>query len=450
MSELVDLARRVAGQARPGEQVEVFVARSTSTTVRVYSGEVESLTRASSAGVGIRVVVDHREGFASAGTLDEAVVSETLAEARDNARFAEPQDWCGLATPDDVAPPVLELWDEALVGLAPEQKVARALELEAAVLGADPRITGVRTAVWSDAAGEAAVVASTGIEAWSRASSGDVAVQALAADGDAADGTQTGYGVSAARSLDGIDLHAAAADAVERATGLLGAGQPATQRLTLVLEPRMTAVIVGIVGQMLTGDAVLKGRSPFGDRVGEAIASQLLSFVDDPTDASSLGAVTHDGEGLACRRTPLVRRGVLQGFLHNSTTGRRAGTTSTGSAVRSYGSLPGVGAQALAVAPGSGSFEDHVASVPLGLYVMSMSGLHSGVNAVSGDFSVGVEGRMIRGGELAEPVREATIASTVQRLLLDIAALGDDLERQPSGTAAVTVVIPDVALSGRG
>jgi PmbA protein len=100
------------------------------------------------------------------------------------------------------------------------------------------------------------------------------------------------------------------------------------------------------------------------------------------------------------------------------------------------------------VAPGAGTFEDHVASVEVGLYVTSMSGLHSGVNPVSGDFSVGVEGLMIRGGALAEPVREATIASTLQRLLLDIAAVGDDLDWQPSGTGAVTVVIPDVALSG--
>jgi PmbA protein len=107
-----------------------------------------------------------------------------------------------------------------------------------------------------------------------------------------------------------------------------------------------------------------------------------------------------------------------------------------------------VGATALAVAPGSGSHEELLARVGDGLLVTSMAGLHSGVNPVSGDFSVGVEGLMVRGGSLAEPVREATIASTIQRLLLDISAVGGDLEWLPDGTGGVTLVIPDVALSG--
>ena len=89
-----------------------------------------------------------------------------------------------------------------------------------------------------------------------------------------------------------------------------------------------------------------------------------------------------------------------------------------------------------------------MAGVELGLLVDSMSGFHSGVNAVSGDFSVGAEGLMIRNGQLAEPVREVTIASTLQRLLLGIEAVGADLEWLPSGTGSVTLVIGDVALSG--
>ena len=100
------------------------------------------------------------------------------------------------------------------------------------------------------------------------------------------------------------------------------------------------------------------------------------------------------------------------------------------------------------MAPGTGTHEEVLGAVEHGLFVTSMAGLHSGVNPVSGDFSVGVEGLMVKGGELAEPIREATIASTLQRLLLDIAAVGADLEWLPDGTGGVTLVIPDVALSG--
>ena len=139
---------------------------------------------------------------------------------------------------------------------------------------------------------------------------------------------------------------------------------------------------------------------------------------------------------------------MLQGFLHNTDTGRRAGVPSTASAVRGYRSTPGVGAQALAVAPGAGTLDELVAGVDHGMLVQSMNGLHSGVNPMSGDFSVGVEGLMVRDGGLAEPVREATVASTLQRLLLDVAAVGGELEWTPGGTGAAALVIPGVTLSG--
>lgn len=444
-AELLDVAARIAEMAGPGEQVEAYVARGTSTSVRAYHGEVESLTQASSAGIGVRVIVDHREGFAYAGTLDEGAVLDALAEARDNATFGEPDEFNGLAVPDGVDEVDLDLWPAGLAAVPTADKVAMAMELERATTGRDPRVSGVRVAMYSDSLSEGAVATSTGIRSWGRAGMSYLMVQALAVhDGE----TQIGGGLSVGREITDLSVDEAADDAILRSTRLLGSTKPATQRVTLVLEPRMTATILGLVGGMLSGEAVLKGRSPFGDRVGEGIASPLLTFVDDPTDPRSLGAERHDGEGLACRRNELVVDGVLHGFLHNTYTGRRSGTASTGSAQRGVGSTPGVGAGALAVAPGTGSHAEILASVDNGLFVTSMAGLHSGVNPVSGDFSVGVEGLMVRGGALAEPVREATIASTLQRLLLDIAAVGADLEWQPDGTGGVTLVIPDVALSG--
>jgi PmbA protein len=447
MSGLLDLAAKVAGAAGAGEQVEAFVGRSTSTSVRVHGGNVESLTQATSAGIGVRVVEDGRQGFAWAGSLDDEVIAEVLAEARDNVRYAQPEPWVGLAEPDGVAPPPIDLWRDGLAAQPTERKVDLALELERAVRAGDPRISGVRTAQWADGAGEGAVATSTGIAVAGRSTFCHLSVQALARGAD--DETKTGYGVSVGREPDELDLDEAAADAVDRATRLLGAVQPASGTVTLVLEPRMAATLLGVVAGTLNGESVLKQRSPFADRVGEPIASPVITLVDDPTDPMSLGADSHDGEGLATRRVPLIVDGVLQGFLHNTTTGRRAGVPSTASAVRGYRSTPGVGAQALALATGAGSLDDLVAAVDHGILVQSMSGLHSGVNPVSGDFSVGVEGLMLRRGQRAEAVREATIGSTLQRLLLDASAVGGEREWTPGGTGAAALVIPGVTLSGR-
>ena len=444
-AELLALAESVARQARKGEQVEAFVARSSYTSVRAHGGEIESFTSATSAGIGVRVVSDHRQGFAWAGTLDDDAIADALRDARDNAPFAEPDEWVGMAEPDGVAPVPFDAFDPSVAAMEPSKKIDLALELERMVLAGDPRITGVRVASFSDSTSRFAVATSTGIAGAGRGAWCSMSALALAADGDE---TYTGAGSTVGFRPADLDLSEASDDAVLRATRLFGAKPVASQRLAIVLEPRMAATIAGLLGSTLTGERVLKGRSPFADRVGETIAAASLTLVDDPTDHRSYAADSFDGEGLACRRNALVVDGVLQGFLYDSASGRRAGVPSTGSAVRGVSSTPTVGCQALAVSPGCGTFDELLASVDTGLYVQSMTGLHSGVNLVSGDVSVGVEGLMIRDGQLAEPVREVTIASTLQRMLLDIVAVGGDVEWLPGGTGCPTMIIADISLSG--
>lgn len=443
--DLLELADGLVARALPGEQVEVLVARATSTSVRVYDGEVESLTSADTSGAGVRVLRDGRVGFAHCGSLDPQVLAETLVEARDNCAFGESDEFNGLAEPDGVPVVPRDAWSAPVVANPVDRKVELALELERRVRSLDPRVSGCRTTAFGDAWGESAIVSTTGVRATDRGASCSVSTQPLARHGGE---TQAGFGHDAARDPDELDLDRVAAEAVERATRLLGATKPASGRLTVVLEPRLALTLLGIVSGMLAGDVVLKGRSPFADRVGEQVAAPALTLVDDPTRVESLGSEEIDGEGLACRPNDLLRDGVLQGFLRDSYTGRRTGLGSTGSAVRGTRSLPGVGAQLLVMTPGTRSLEELIGGTELGLFVNSFTGLHSGVNAVSGDFSVGADGLMIRHGELAEPVRELTLASTIQRMLLDIAEVGGDLEWLPSGHGAASLVVRDVAVSG--
>jgi PmbA protein len=443
---LLDLATRVAGWARDGEEVEAYVARGRDTEIEVFSGEVESLSSAESAGIGIRIVSGSRQGFAYAGSLDDDVIAETLAEARDNAGFSSLDTWVGLARPDGVAAAQIDLWRDDLAGYPTADKVAQALELERVVRSADPRIRQVQSAGWGDSAFESAVVTSTGISATSRRTVCYLSASAAAADGDE---TQTGSGYSVGRSPADLDLDEAATDAVERATRLLGATKPRSAHLTVVLEPRITATLLGILAGTLNGEAVLKGRSLFADRLGETVSSPLLTLIDDPTDPDAFGAAAYDAEGLATRRNPLISGGVLQRFLYNSYSGRRAGTTSTGSAVRAgFKGAPSTGARALIVVPGTEDPDAIYRRVGDGLLVQTVSGIHSGVNPVSGDFSVGAEGLLIRGGALAGPVREITVASTLQRMLQGIVAVGSDIERLPSAAAGVTLAIADMSMGG--
>lgn len=446
MPELLDIAVQVAGAARPGEEIEAYVSWHRDTDIRAYGGQVESLSSAESAGIGVRVVVGGRQGFAYVGSLDSHLALEALAEARDNAGFASADEHVGLASPDGTAATVLELWDDALAGFPSASKVGLALELERQSREGDVRVRQVVSADYGDSMAESAVASSTGIAATSRRTRCYVATHLVAGEGEQ---SQTGNGYSIGRGPGELDVAAAARDAIERSTRLLGAKKARSARLDVVLDRRVTATLLAILSGALSGEEVAKGRSMFSGREHEEVAVPDITLVDDPTDPVAFGAATHDAEGLACRPNSLIEGGRLVGFLYDTYSARLAGRASTASAVRGgFKSTPGVGARALSLVPGTLNQSEILAHVDEGLLVQGISGVHSGVSTVSGDFSVGAEGLMIRNGELAEPVREVTIASSIQRMLHHVIAVGSDLEWLPSVAAGVTLAVSDVTMSG--
>ncbi|MBA3281489.1 MAG: TldD/PmbA family protein [Acidimicrobiia bacterium] len=442
---LLEIGDRLVALATGDEQVEVVVGRSTSTEVRVYEGDVEQLSSATSAGIGVRVISGERQGFAYVGSLDPDLLADTLAEARDNATFATPDEWLGLAEPDGVDVPSLDLYREGLTKVSTEAKIDLAVELEKAVRAADVRITGIDAADYADGVSEGAVVTTSGIRTASRDSSCYVSVSCVAQEGD---DTQTGFGFSVGRMPEDLDIGAAAADAGRRATRLLGATQPTSGRVTVVFDPYVTAQFLGIIGSTLSGESVLKGRSLFADRLGEEVAAAAFTLVDDATNPLAYSASETDGEGLASRRNVLIDGGRLSQFVHNAYTARRSGTASTANAVRGFSSTPSVGCRALSLAPGTELQPELLTAVGDGVLISSVSGLHSGVNPVSGDFSTGAEGLRITGGSLGEPLREFTVASTLQRMLADVVAVGADVEWLPMRSAGVSLVVRDVTVSG--
>ncbi len=443
--DLQALADKVVAQAQAGEQIEAYVSRGGETTVRVYEGDVEHFVSAQSEGIGVRVIRDGRTGFAYAGTLDPGAVDEVLSEARDNVTFGTVDEWAGLAEPDGVARTPQALWDDTLASFPTDQKIELAKELERLTLAADHRVR-IDDANYADAWAEVAVATTTGIRESGRENGCYVSVSSLADDGDE---TQTGFGFSVGRRPGDLDPAKAATEAAERATRLLGATKPASRRLTIVLDPFVTAQFLGVISSTLNGESVVKGRSLFRDRLGEQVAAETVTLVDDPTNPLAYTATDVDGEGLAARRNVLIEGGTLARFVHNSYSARRAATVSTGNAIRGgFAGTPGVGCLALALQPGTRAQDELIASVGDGLLVQSVSGLHSGVNPVSGDFSTGASGMLISGGAVGAPVRELTIASTLQRMLLDIVEVGGDVDWLPMRAAGVSVVIRDVMMSG--
>lgn len=443
--DLQAIADRIVAQAKPGEQIEAYIGRGGETSVRVYEGELEHFVSAQSAGVGIRVIKDGRTGVAYAGTLDESAISEVLADARDNVQFGNPDEFAGLATPDGVEPVPQKFWDEALANYPTDQKVALTKDLEQRALAADSRVR-TESANYDDGWDESAFATTTGIRISGRSNGCYVSVVTLADDGDE---TQTGFGFSVGDSPNDFNLDKAAREAADRATRLLGATKPSSKRTTIVLDPYVTSQFISILSSAFSGENVSKGRSIFADRLNEQVAVPSFTLVDDPTNKLAYTSTDIDGEGLAARRNVLIEDGVLKMFVHSSYSARRMKTRSTGNATRGgFAGSPGVGCLAMQVTPGSKSQAELIAGIDDGVLIQEVSGLHSGVNPISGDFSTGASGMTISKGVVGAPIREFTIGSTLQRMLLDIVAIGNDVDWLPMRAAGLSLVIRDVTISG--
>ena len=446
VADPADLCRAALSGAGGG-QAEAYAVESRRADVKARAGEVESLSASESRGVGVRVVVDGRLGYAWAADPDPDEAAGLIAVAREAATHATADEANALPQVAPI-PELPGLFREPQAVLDPERKVALALELERAAVSAEPEVRKVEEVIYGDAVSRVAVASTTGVEAEYARTDCWCVVSALAErNGE----TQSGFSFRVARELDELAWGEAAAEAASRGARLLGATKPGTERLPVVLDPWAAASFLGVLARALSAEEVQKGRSLLARLVGERVGAEVLTLVDDGRLPRGPAAAPFDDEGVPTGRTEIVDRGVLRGFLHNTTTARRAGEASTGNASRpSYRGVPGVAPTNLFVEPGSDGPEAILAAAGRAVYVQDVTGVHSGANPVSGEFSVGATGLRVDGGALGAPLREMTIASTLPEVLRRLQAVGSDLRFFPGGGAVgtPTLLVGEMTVAG--
>jgi PmbA protein len=428
-------------------EAEAYASRDSGREVRVHGGQVESLTAATQAGIGVRAWIGHRVGYAFGTDLSEpgvAAIARRAAEAAavvDEDEFATPPRPAPVEALPGLSDPSLATWSTA-------QGAELALAVERTALAADPLVTGVEQVVYADSAERVAIASSTGIAGEYESSHCFAYLQAMA---EGEDSRETGLGFGLARGPAGLEPEAIGIEAAERAVDMIGASKPTSRSCPVVLDPTVAASFAGLIGGALSASAVQRGRSPFAARLGEELASEALVLHDDGRDPEGAASAPFDAEGLPRRRTALIEGGRLRAFLYDTYTANREGGASTGNAARhGYRSLPTVATSNLVVGCGALSFAQLLGEAGEGVYVTDVAGLHSGVNPVTGVFSVGASGRAIRAGELAEPLREFTIASDLVAMLGAVSASGAEGRWVPFGGSVRTppLLIGEMAVSG--
>lgn len=418
------------------ESAEAFGQDERDVEIRVFDRAVESLTEAGSRGIGIRAFAgDGRSGYAFGTALDETSLRELAGRAVALAREADADEFGGLPATSgngeagNLVAPEFDEWDTAA-------KLEFAIRVDAAARDFDQRVSQVEQTIYADERATVAIVNSAGFSGSYETSGAYAYSSAFAGTGD---DLMTGLGLDIARGPGGLDAEAIGREAAQRAVEMIGARRTDSRKAPVVLDEFTAASFIGIAAGALSGEAVLRGRSPFVGKEGEDIASGLLTLTDDGLTADGPASAPFDGEGVAQRVTPLIAGGKIENFLYDSRTAREAGRESTGNARRgSYRGGPGPGATNVIVAAGTATLEELISEAGDGLYVTNVVGLHSGVNPVSGQFSVGASGIEIKDGELAGPVREATIASDLITTLSGIRGVGAERRWIPFGGSVLT------------
>ena len=447
--ELERLCAAALERARAhGAQVADACAESSSAfTVRAHGGNVDSLKQSGTCGLGVRAIVGGAVGFASGTDLSPAGLDDLARRAVALARFATPDEANGAPDARETGAPVraeMELFDPAALEWTPERKIEMALELERITLGADRRVTRTDGASVSSSGGSFAIANTHGVaRSWEGTS---VSAWVVALADDAGGRQQTGAeGMSVRRLSDLASAEALAKSAAQRAVNRVGSRPVPTARVPVVMHPDIAGAWLAEMADAWSGESVIKQSSWLTGKLGDTVASPLVTLVDDGTLAHRVGSSPYDGEGLATRRNVLLERGRLAMFVYDHYHARRAGVGSTANALRGWSSTPGIGFHNLYMEPGGTSPEAILRGVDRGFYYDDQGSY--GFNAVTGDYSFQAQGYWIEKGEKVFPVDGVTVAGNSLDMLRAIAAVGNDLEWR-SSIACPTLLIGEMTVSG--
>lgn len=457
-AEMVERALRAGAT-----DAEAVAYESDEFGVHVRLGEVEQLTESGSRALGLRVFFaadgGQRTATTSTSDLSEAGVARMAVSAVELARITGVDPFAGLPERDafgmhDAGEQALYFEDANAIP-APE-RIEMAKRCEAAAMGFDTRIQNSKGASFDCTYSRRVMVNSRGFTGDYKRSYCGFSASPIAQD---AKGMQGGYWYSSARTARLLDdPEEVGRTAAQRALRLLGARRVHTQQCPVIFPPDSSRGLMANLLSAANGDSIYRNASMFAGKLGEQVAGENITMVDDGTmmfdhplpDGSTVrvggfGTSPFDGDGLPTRRTVVIERGVLKELLLNTYTGRKLGMASNAKASRGLAGTPGIGGGNYFLEPGTRTHEEIVGDVKQGLLVLSTMGF--GVNLVTGDYSQGASGFWIENGELAYPVEEITIAGNLKDMFRNVSAIGNDLEWRGSG-AVPTVRIEGMTVAG--
>lgn len=408
---------------KKAEEIELFQLEDKSIEIGVFGGEIDKYSISGSGGISIRASKDGKMGYSYTENMDENLIESIIEEAIANSEYSEDEY-------DKINQPSKEYHkyekEDPINHSSIEEKIEFTRRLEVISLEIDSRITSVQMAEYQEYAQKRAIVNSEGVDLDDESSGAIAYLSVVAKDGE---NVKTGSGFRAFRDISEVNAEDIAKEAVEEAVSMLGAKPVKSGNYPAVLKNSVFASLIEAFSSVFSADDAQKGLSLLNDKINKKIAVSKLTLVDDPFLKGGFASRSFDGEGLASKYKKVIDCGVLTSLLHNSKTAMKEDIDSTGNGYRgSYKSTLGIAPSNFYVERGDKSFEELIKPVVKGIYITNVQGLHSGLNTVSGDFSLSASGYLIEEGEKSSSVDQITIAGNIYDLLNEIEEIADDLK----------------------
>ncbi len=425
------------------DQCDAFIETGSQLEITVRKGEPETVQRAGFTGLGIRFFKEKRLGFSFATDLSKEAIDKAIEQARAFAMSSSADPNGGIAESICREVEDLGIFDPKVDEIPIAKKISMALECEQAAYDFDPRITNTYGTTYNEEKIKIVIATHNSDPISYSATTFELGCIPLAeSEGE----KRIGIWLSKERLFDGIEPpsvigRTSAANAIR----MLGAKRVKTQKASVVFDQRTAGEVLENIFDCLDGNMVIKGMSFLKDRIGEKVASDLVTIIDDGRLPSLTGSRPFDADGVATQRTICIEKGILKQFLYDVRTARKARTNSTGNARRGFDTVPSVGPNNFYLLPGNLLPKEIIGSVSNGILITNLLGF--GVNPTTGDFSRGAEGLWIKNGEIIHPVDGITIAGNLLDMLRGIVAVGSDL-RFFGRIGAPTFMIEQMTIAG--
>lgn len=428
------------------EECEIFYSDSESLSLNIYEGEVEKYKLNNTFGLSFRGKVNGKMGYSYTEILDKDAITMLVKNAKSAAIVIENEDVQFIYEGDKEYQEV-DCYKKELDDIKPDEYIKLALEMEQECKEQCDKVVNFGGCGIGYGKANYGIINSKGLDLKSSRNNLTAYVVPII---EANDQKYEGMGYVVAKKLDDINPEKLASEGLEEALSKVGGKSIPSGKYKVIINNEAMVSLLGTFDSIFDAEQAQRGLSLLKGKEGEIIASDAVTLIDDPHLKDGLGSCSFDDEGVATYKKEIISNGKLNTLLYNLKTAHKAGVKSTASGFKgSYASIVGTSATNFYINPGKESFEELCQEVNQGVILTEFAGLHSGANAVTGDFSLAAKGFMIENGKKTFPIEQITVAGNFFTLLKDIEKVGSDLKFPMSSVGCPSVVIKELSIAGK-